>query len=921
MKQIRKISLYNTFLIYLVLVSVISVFSVGYLWISSEKSKFKEEANILRAAYLETQKETIKREVNRALSFVDYMQSQTEKRLKETIKNRVYEAYSIASNIYKQHKNKKSVEEIKKIIKDALRPIRFNKGRGYYFAFDLDGIETLFPVRPDMEGKNMLSVRGGKGELAVSDMLDVIRKKGEGFYNYTWPKPGEKGYFPKIAFAKLFEPTGWVIGTGEYLDDVEKDIQEECLKWISNIKFGNGGYVFAGQWDGLILSGPETGKNMYSVEDINGVKIVQELIKAAKSGGGFVRYVLPKFEGKKHAAKISYAAGFNKWQWYMGSGAYVDEIESAITLKQSDLNRRIETNIRNAFLVLFSILIFIVLIVKFLSGRIHNNLRLFTDFFNRASSDTIKIEQKTLHFSEFSELAKSANEMIDKRIQAEEALHLSHERFLTVLDGIEATIYVADMETYEVLFMNKHMIEAFGRDMTGELCWEAFREGSKPCRHCTNDQLLDASGKPAGVCVWQGKNPITGKWYINYDRAIEWTDGRIVRLQIATDITEYKRLEEELRQAHKMESIGTLAGGIAHDFNNILGIILGNAELAIDDVPEWNPARLNLDEIKTASLRAKDVVRQLLSFARKTQLEKKPTNIIPIVKESLKLLRSSIPNNIELRQNIEKNIDTILADPTQINQILINLCTNANHAMPDGGVIEINLKNVELDEKTTAKNHEKPGRYVNLTVADTGHGISQKDIDRIFDPYFTTKEIGKGTGMGLAVVHGIVKEHNGIISVESEPGKGTAVSILFPVVDKEPVIKTENKEQLPTGDERILFIDDEESIVKLGHQRLERLGYRVESSISPIEALEQFRSQPDKFDLVISDMAMPEMTGDKLVKEILSIRPDIPIILCTGFSEKIDEEEARAIGAVDYVEKPLDKHDFAFKVRKALDRE
>jgi PAS domain S-box-containing protein len=639
---------------------------------------------------------------------------------------------------------------------------------------------------------------------------------------------------------------------------------------------------------------------------------------------------------------------------------------------------------------------------------------------------------------------------ITERQQTEDALRASHERFLTVLDGIDATIYVSDMETYEILFTNKYMIESFGRDVTGKICWDAFRKESGPCPHCTNDQLIDENGKPTGVCVWQDKNPITEKWYINYDRAIEWTDGHLVRLQIATDITqlkqmedslleseekfrqlaenirevfwvgspdwnevyyispayeeiwglsckslydkprswldaiveedrervftnipekledsseivfpeyriiqpdgtvrwilaraypirnelgeayriagiaeditERKQLEEELRQSHKMEAIGTLAGGIAHDFNNMLGIILGNTELAMDDVPEWNPARLNLEEIRTATLRARDVVRQLLSFARKTRLEKKPTNIVPIVKESLKLLRSSIPTSIDIRQNIPEDIDTILADPTQINQILINLCTNADHAMSHGGIIDVILKNAALNENATAKYPDlNPGRYVNLTVSDTGHGISKEDIDRIFDPYYTTKDVGKGTGMGLSVVHSIVKEHNGIITVKSKPGKGTTFSIFFPSVEKDVIEESEPADKLPVGNEKILFIDDEQSIVNIARQRLERLGYEVDTEMSPIEALELFRSKPDQFDLVITDLTMPKMTGDKLVKEILNIRPDIPIILCTGFSEKIDEKKATAIGAADYIEKPIDQRDFAFKVRKVLD--
>jgi PAS domain S-box-containing protein len=401
----------------------------------------------------------------------------------------------------------------------------------------------------------------------------------------------------------------------------------------------------------------------------------------------------------------------------------------------------------------------------------------------------------------------------------------------------------------------------------------------------------------------------------------EFKDGKCVKMKgTFQDITEQKQLENQLRQSHKMESVGTLAGGIAHDFNNILGIILGNTELALDDVPEWNPARLNLEEVITASLRAKDVIRQLLSFARKTKLEKKPTNITSIIKESLKMLRASIPTSIDIRQNIPEDLDTILADPTQINQVLINLCTNADHSMPHGGIIEVTLENLDLDEDSTAQYPElRPGRYVHLIVRDTGHGIPQEDMENIFDPYFTTKEVGSGTGMGLAVVHGIVREHNGIIAVRSEPEKGTTFDLFFPAVEQKAVAEIVTDEELPTGSERILFIDDEESIVKLGRQRLERLGYTVQTATSPLDALAMFQSKPHDFDLIISDMTMPDMTGDRLVKEVLNIRPNLPIILCTGFSEKIDELKATTIGAADYIGKPFDKYDLAFKVRKALE--
>ncbi|MCJ7539742.1 MAG: response regulator [Desulfobacterales bacterium] len=382
-----------------------------------------------------------------------------------------------------------------------------------------------------------------------------------------------------------------------------------------------------------------------------------------------------------------------------------------------------------------------------------------------------------------------------------------------------------------------------------------------------------------------------------------------------------KKFEIQLRQAHKMEAIGTLTGGIAHDFNNILGIIIGNTELALDDIPEWSPAHLNLEEIRKASLRAKDVVRQLLSFSRQTDQERKPIKLVPVIQDAIKLLRVTIPMSVDIRQNIDDTSDTIFADLTQIHQLMLNLCTNAAHAMEDtGGILEIGIKNVVLDEVSAALYPDlTTGEYVKLTISDTGPGINPEIRNRIFDPYFTTKDVGKGTGMGLSVVHGIVKSHGGVIIIDSELERGTTVSIFFQVVEKEAVEEIETEEELPVGNERILFVDDEASMVYVGRYRLERLGYKIEAKTSPVEALEAFNANPDQFDLVITDMSMPQMTGDQLVKEILKTRPDMPTILCTGFSEKIDEDKAKEIGIRQYIEKPINRRDLAFMVRKVLD--
>ena len=387
----------------------------------------------------------------------------------------------------------------------------------------------------------------------------------------------------------------------------------------------------------------------------------------------------------------------------------------------------------------------------------------------------------------------------------------------------------------------------------------------------------------------------------------EELEQRIQELEQAE--SKQKKLEGMLRQAHKMESIGTLAGGIAHEFNNILGIIIGNTELAIDDVPEWNPAKEYLKEIQSASLRAKDVVRQILGFARKSVFKLIPVQIGPIIKESLKLIRASAPATIEIRQDLSCASDTVMADPSQISQVLMNLCINAKNAMQEeGGVLEVKLEDAIFDERSAIRYEGlSPGNYVKLTAKDTGHGMDPKIIDRIFDPYFTTTSLAEGSGMGLAVVYGIVKHHKGAIRVESEPGKGTVFEVLFPLSEAEAKHETKKPEALPTGLERILFVDDEESLLKIGQKMLNQLGYRVETKRNPIEALELVRSEPDRFDLAITDMIMPQMTGDKLAQEILNIRPDMPIILCTGFSEKIDDEKAKAMGIAAYVMKPIRK--------------
>lgn len=382
-----------------------------------------------------------------------------------------------------------------------------------------------------------------------------------------------------------------------------------------------------------------------------------------------------------------------------------------------------------------------------------------------------------------------------------------------------------------------------------------------------------------------------------------------------------KELENRLIQSHKMESIGTLAGGIAHDFNNILSSIIGYAELALTEVGTDTGVEKNLQEIFTGGKRAKELVKQILAFARQSDEEIKPVQISLVAKEVIRFVRSSLPSTIEITSEL-KSTSLVMGNVTQLHQVLMNLCTNASHAMePGGGVLQLSLKDVILDKTSADYTDElKEGTYVQIKISDSGTGIDKKIMDSIFNPYFTTKKIGEGTGMGLAMVHGIVESYQGKITVDSAPGQGSTFTIYLPVTSQRLAEEPYEPEILPRGSEHILLIDDEEPIVEVLSQLLSQLGYTVTSSLSSDDALTLFRSSPDAYDIVITDMTMPKMTGDILAAELINIRRNIPVILCTGHSKKMTDEEAKKIGIRAFALKPIMQADLSRLIRDVLDK-
>ncbi|MBC8438339.1 MAG: PAS domain S-box protein [Deltaproteobacteria bacterium] len=503
---------------------------------------------------------------------------------------------------------------------------------------------------------------------------------------------------------------------------------------------------------------------------------------------------------------------------------------------------------------------------------------------------------------------------ITKRKQAEEALKESEEQYRSMMEAMDDATYICSSD-FRIEYMNPAMIKRTGYDATGESCHKVMHGLEEKCPWCTHEKVMKGEH-----ITYEVVSPKDNRTYLVSNSLIVHTDESVSKLTIFHDITEFKKMELHIQRTQRIESLGILAGGIAHDFNNILFPVIGHTEMLLDDVPEDSPFRNSLNEIYTNALRARDLVKQILTFSNQDTVELKLMKMQPVVKEALKLIRSTIPTTIDIKQDINADCGLIKADPIQIYQIVMNLLTNAYHAMEDtGGEMKVSLKKIELGKLDLIDPDMEPGTYACLIVADKGMGMNKELIGKIFDPYFSTKKQYKGTGMGLSFVHSIVKSMKGGIQVFSKPGKGTRFHVYLPVVkssSEQQVIQT--KKPVQGGTEQILIVDDEKAIIKMGKNQLERLGYQVTSYTSSLEALDAFRANPDKFDLIITDMAMPNMSGNKLSAELIKIRPNIPILLCTGFSEIISEKKAASLGIKGFILKPIGTKDLAKKIREVL---
>lgn len=892
---------------------------------------FNDRIKKTRTNYISEQRRIIKQSVNHVVSIINNEGLRIEQVVSSTIKSRVNEAYSIAWNIFDQYKGKLPESEIQKIILTALKPIRYKDGIGYYFITGMDGVEILFADKPEMEGKNLLDVKDVRGKYIVRDMIDIVRKHKEGFYEYYWTKPGMAGSrFKKISYVKLFEPFGWFIGTGLYTDDVESDMHRFITDFVSDYRFGPSlsGYVFilklidihGGDDFAIMYANPNRpdliGKYLSdSLKDAKGKEFRKEFLrKLRENGEGYVDYWYKKFDNPDPSPKTSFFKLTNDGSYIVAAGVYLDDIESEIALMHKELRSQLKTRLLHFLTVALGVVVLFILFLKSLRWKLRQDFKLFVSFLNRAAGNDEKIELENIKFAEFETLAKRANKMLEDKIQAQKALRDEKEQLYVTIKSIGEGVITTDI-TGRIELMN-----SVAEDLTGWAASEAAGRELSEVFKIFDENTRNTSVNPVNrvleekVQTDSTDNAVmvsrTGDEYQIAHSAAPILDihGNILGVVLVfRDVTEKIKTENELFKIKKLESVGLLAGGIAHDFNNILAGVFGNIELARMTCPAETGSAQYLDRAVEALERATHLTNQLLTFSKGGDPVIEAVDLKTIIETTVRFNLTG--SNIKAQFSIPDDLWQVKADKGQINQVISNLIINSKQAMTGSGTIRIEAENVESMNRLP--NSSLRGRYVRMSIKDEGKGIPGEDLERIFDPFFTTKHMGNG--LGLATVHSIIKKHKGFINVESTVGFGSVFTVYLPAEDCSNTINpAEGDESVkkPKRPEHALIMDDERIVLEVGGEMLEKVyGCRVEFARNGSEALSMYErafKEGDPFDIVIMDLTIPGGPGGKeTVGRLLQINPDAKIIVSSGYSKDPVMSDYSASGFCGKLAKPF----------------
>lgn len=898
--------------------AAILVTVLGYLWVSEELTKSRMREQDIRESYLKDQQIMLQSAVENAVDYVNYKRTLLKERVKNEVRKRTEEAYRTAMYIYTTHQGEKTKEDIEKLIHDALFAISWNDDKGYYFAESIAGIEKINRNNPELEGQDVNNITDGHGRNVMDEIRNVATSvEGEGFCTYYWNKPNEPGLLvPKVSYVKYFAPLDWVLGNGMYIHDEEEQIKREIVDRFENNTLRNDLYLFIGTWEGDTITGPAKGENMWDVEDVNGVKIVQELVARAKEGGGFVRYVMPRLQGERPAPKLSYSAPIKDWEWYLGTGVYIDTIENEVLRQQEEFRQSMNVIIRHSLVALTLLLLGSFCVTWWLSRRIQGNIQQFLKFFQRSASDKQMIQLNKVSFTEFQALADSANNMATDRLKAWQELTDERERLAVTLHSIGDGVITTDVNA-RVVLLNRVAEELTGwsqSEAVGRKVVDIFitlDEKTKKPTPLSLDRVLQ-SGKVDREDIHAILlNKASRKYNISNSAApISDKNGHIIGVVLVfRDITNEKKIEEELIKVKKLESVAVLAGGIAHDFNNILSALMGYIELASLRIDTGHSAHNLLTEANKAGTRASKLTQQLLTFAKGGDPVMEEASLPDIIKESANFVTHG--SSISLSYRFDDDLWHASVDTGQLSQVIQNIVINAMQALPDGGNIEISGHNLRQDE-IAGLQMPQDSRFVEISIKDSGVGISSEILEKIFDPYFTTKEAG--SGLGLAICHSIVVKHGGFLRVESEQGRGSTFFIDLPALPDNKITKKGKDSSLKAenGSDRslhVLFMDDEEMIREVVRNQLIHLGHRATLTADGDEAVKVYRAQKesgDEIDMVILDLTIPgKMNGKDVANKLKEINPMAKIAVASGYSNDPIMGDYRQHGFCAAITKPF----------------
>lgn len=936
-------------------IRIIRIWGVGFLLIlgviiitldaGGSYREASARASQMREDYTEQQRQRIQCEVERVVRLIDFQTEKIVEQRKTDVLNRVYEAYAIADNIYRRHSESKSPQEIRQIIIDAIRPIRYDGGDGYFFITGLDGTEHLFAARPDLENTNMLDVQDSQGNYVVRDMIAIAEGTGEGFYPYRWTRPYLAGNdYPKISYVKRFEPYDWLIGSGVYLDGVDQAMQEIVARHVEDHRFGPNqqGYVFI--LDLLDINGGKNFAIMYAnpnrpdiigkhvsddLLDAKGKMFRKEFLKGLRAQGEcFVDYWYKKFDEPEPSPKTSYFKLAGDGRFIVAAGVYLDDVEEKILAMQAQNSADIRQTVSLFILAVAATILTFILLLNWLSSRLKKDFSLFADFFGRAAHSSEAVDRSRVRFSELDRMATSANLMLEDKLSAEKAMRDEREQLRVTLHSIVDGVITVD-HSGRVELMNSVAEQLTGwrqEDVAGEKLQSMFQVNLFDHPDAGSDasgddplHFLQGTLERQGVLVAK-----SGKEYRIAVSAAPIYDGEGAlhgQVIVFRDETERIKTEEELFKVKKLESVGLLAGGIAHDFNNILAGLFGNLELAKRKIDHDHEAFPYLKVALQALERATGLTNQLLTFAKGGEPILEAVSIQQVIDEVVQFNLSG--SQVKADINIPEDLWPVKADKGQFGQVIANLTINAKHAMPMGGTLKVTAENFSRLRKDPATSGSRD--FIRLRIADEGIGMADDIVEKIFDPYFSTKHTG--SGLGLATVRSIVDKHNGTIHVASQPGEGTIFTIELPA-DREPAAAGKEisfragEAQLTAR--RVLVVDDEEIVLTVLSEMFQSLNCEVDRAVDGAVAKDLYFAALDNqqpYDLVIMDLTIPGgMGGKEACNLILSRDAQARVIATSGYSTDPIMAHYERYGFAGRIVKPFQLEEVEREVVRVLNK-